>query len=232
MTEDTFYGKMVDRNIGLIGLEQQKKLKESCVAIFGLGGLGGVAAELLARSGIGTLKISDIDVFEHSNLNRQIFAYASTLGQSKVDVTERFLKDINPELKIEKFGISTEESINQMLNGANVAILCIDKALPSIHVARACREKDIPMVETIAIPFVNLRVYTKKTMTYEEFHELPTAGKSMEELYALDEESVAKIRTQWLMTFYNIEGLAKFFDEEAIKRIKKAGLPLLVPWSG
>ena len=168
--ENDFYKKLVDRNIGLLSWDQQKGLKETCVSVFGLGGLGGVIAQILIRCGIGKMKIVDNDHFEPTNLNRQIFSYTSTLNQLKVDVTERFLKEINPDLIIEKFTVVNEETVNLMLEGSKVALLAIDKTKPCILISRACREKGIPLIEGWAIPFGNVRVYTKDTITLEEVY--------------------------------------------------------------
>ena len=90
------YEDMVDRNLGIINEEQQALLKNSCVAVFGIGGLGGIIVEILCRSGIGHIKIIEPDNLEPSNLNRHVFCFHSTVGMKKNDVAEKFLKDINP----------------------------------------------------------------------------------------------------------------------------------------
>ena len=77
-------------------------LKKCHVAVFGLGGVGGFVAEALVRSGVGELTIVDGDVVAPSNLNRQLLALNSTVGQKKVDVAEKRLLDINPDLIIHK----------------------------------------------------------------------------------------------------------------------------------
>ncbi len=74
------------------------KLKQAHVAVFGLGGVGGTAAEALVRGGIGELTIVDGDVVAPSNLNRQIFALSDNIGQKKVDVAAKRLLSINPDL--------------------------------------------------------------------------------------------------------------------------------------
>lgn len=84
----------------LLGTAALKKLRQSRVAVFGLGGVGGFAAEALARAGVGTLDLTDSDTVSLSNLNRQIFALHSTLGKSKVMAAKERLTDINPDLKI------------------------------------------------------------------------------------------------------------------------------------
>lgn len=80
----------------LIGDDGLQRLKESKVAIFGVGGVGGYVAEALARCGVGTLDLIDDDVVSLSNINRQIIALHSTVGRAKVEVMAERIKDINP----------------------------------------------------------------------------------------------------------------------------------------
>lgn len=84
----------------IFGKNATEKLKNSRVAVFGLGGVGGYAVEALARSGIGTLDLIDHDKVALTNLNRQIFALHSTFGQYKADVAKKRVLDINPEATV------------------------------------------------------------------------------------------------------------------------------------
>lgn len=84
----------------LLGKEAMEKLKNSRVAVFGVGGVGGYAVEALARSGVGALDLIDDDKVSLSNLNRQIIALHSTLGQYKVDVAAARVRDINPDCAV------------------------------------------------------------------------------------------------------------------------------------
>ncbi len=84
----------------LIGEEGVKKLKNSRVAVFGVGGVGGYVCEALARSGVGALDLIDKDVVNLSNVNRQIIALHSTVGRLKTEVAAERAKDINPDIKV------------------------------------------------------------------------------------------------------------------------------------
>ena len=84
----------------LLGADAMNRLKHSRVAIFGVGGVGGFAAEALARSGIGTLDLIDDDKVCLTNLNRQIIALHSTVGQYKVDVAAARIHDICPDIQV------------------------------------------------------------------------------------------------------------------------------------
>ena len=84
----------------LLGETAMARLKASRVAVFGIGGVGGHAAEALVRSGIGAIDLIDSDQVSLTNLNRQLFALHSTLGMDKVDAAKARLLDINPELRV------------------------------------------------------------------------------------------------------------------------------------
>ena len=86
------------RNELFWGIENQNRLQQKHVAVFGLGGVGGFCAEALTRAGIGELTIVDFDEVSTSNINRQIVALHSTIGQYKAKLFEKRLTDINPEL--------------------------------------------------------------------------------------------------------------------------------------
>lgn len=89
----------------LIGKAAMERLANSRVAVFGIGGVGGYAAEALVRSGIGAIDIIDNDTVAPSNINRQIIALHSTLGMNKVDAAEARFLDINPALKLTKHAV-------------------------------------------------------------------------------------------------------------------------------
>ena len=84
----------------LLGESGLARLSSARVAIFGVGGVGGYVAESLARCGVGALDLIDNDVVSLSNLNRQIIATHSTLGQPKVEVAAARIRDINPNCKV------------------------------------------------------------------------------------------------------------------------------------
>lgn len=85
----------------LFGPEAMARLRQARVAVFGVGGVGGYVCEALCRSGVGAIDLFDDDRVGLSNINRQIVALHSTLGQYKVDVMAARLRDINPEIRVE-----------------------------------------------------------------------------------------------------------------------------------
>lgn len=91
------------RTEALLGVEAMERLKESRVAIFGVGGVGGYVAEALARSGVGAIDLIDRDKISITNLNRQIIALHSTVGKWKVEVMKERILDINPDCKVKAY---------------------------------------------------------------------------------------------------------------------------------
>ncbi len=100
----------------ILGKKGIENLKHATVAVVGVGAVGGYALEALARAGIGRLILVDFDVFEPSNINRQILALSSTLGQKKVLVAQKRVKEINPECEVVvKDMFITRENIDEIL---------------------------------------------------------------------------------------------------------------------
>ncbi len=99
----------------LLGAEAMEKLHNSRVAVFGIGGVGGYTVEALARSGVGALDLIDDDKVCLTNLNRQIIATRSTVGQYKVDVAAQRIHDIDPNIRVTThrcfFGPETQDRL-------------------------------------------------------------------------------------------------------------------------
>ena len=121
------YEEAFSRHKGIFTAEEQEKLKKSCVAVAGLGGVGGIELVTLARLGIGRFHIADRDKFEVANFNRQYGAKIETIGKSKVEVMEREIKQINPEAEVRIFpeGL-TKENASNFLEGVNVYVDGLD----------------------------------------------------------------------------------------------------------
>lgn len=135
----------------VIGKDKVDDLGQKCVLVIGCGGVGGYVCEALARSNIGRLIIVDFDVVDITNINRQIIALESTIGQKKVDVLEKRLKDINPNLDVVK--------IDSFIGVDNIEVLFKEKldylvdACDSIKTKLAlideCLKRKIPFVSSM-----------------------------------------------------------------------------------
>ncbi|MFH1181899.1 MAG: ThiF family adenylyltransferase [Candidatus Woesearchaeota archaeon] len=142
MQQEFSYEEAFSRNMGVLTPEAQQLLRNSCIAVAGVGGVGGTASEQLARMGIGYLKIADHDAFELSNVNRQVGASISTLGRKKTEVICEQLKGINPEMRIDSFSEGvTIDNVAEFVKGADAIIDAVDYFSPGIRFAihRAAR---------------------------------------------------------------------------------------------
>ena len=133
----------------LLGKERAEKLRKSSVLVIGLGGVGGLAAELLCRAGIGKMTIADGDTVEATNRNRQCAALTSTVGRSKAEVMAERLLDIHPELKLTVCReYLKEEKMEQLLLAEkyDCVLDAIDTIAPKLLLAKVCLKNRIPLV--------------------------------------------------------------------------------------
>lgn len=138
------------RNELFWGIENQNRLQQKHVAVFGLGGVGGFCAEALTRAGIGELTIVDFDEVSSSNINRQIVALHSTIGQYKAKLFEKRLTDINPELKLHVIDDFYTENLNELFNlGFGYVADAIDTMRSKITLLETCINKSIPVISSM-----------------------------------------------------------------------------------
>ena len=170
------------RNLGYVSPAEQKRLAESRAAVLGLGGVGGVAAELLARAGVGELVVCDVDQFEASNLNRQVGALNSTLGQAKTEVMARRLMDINPRLELKRAAPLDlgPDLATEALAECRAGVLAIDALGPALAALRAARAMNVPLVEALGLPVVQVRSYAPDGPDPEDG--LPSQGRGLAEV--------------------------------------------------
>jgi len=136
------------RTASLVGNDAIERLKRSTVAVFGLGGVGGYALEALARAGVGTLYLIDGDKVAPSNLNRQILATISTVGQNKVDVAEQRIKDINPDVKVVKRAqfYTPETQGDYDFSQFDYVIDAVDMVTAKLLLAVNCQNLGVPII--------------------------------------------------------------------------------------
>ena len=132
----------------LLGDEAMKKLENSRVAVFGVGGVGGYTVEALARSGVGTIDIIDDDKVCLTNINRQIIALTSTIGKYKVDVAEERIKDINPKITVNKYKMffTPETSGEFDFSQYDYVVDAIDTVTGKIELVMKANEAKIPII--------------------------------------------------------------------------------------
>ena len=139
------------REIMLIGKENLEKLKKSKVIIYGIGGVGSFVCEALARAGIEKLILVDYDKIELTNLNRQIHALHSTIGEQKTEAMKNRILDINPKAKVETYNNKeTKEKEEELINETiNYVIDCVDTITTKLKLIETAKRKNIPIISSM-----------------------------------------------------------------------------------
>ncbi|HIP38836.1 MAG TPA: tRNA threonylcarbamoyladenosine dehydratase [Desulfocapsa sulfexigens] len=128
-----------------LGEKKFNILQQAYVTIVGLGAVGGYAAEGLARAGVGRLRLVDFDTIQPSNINRQILALESSIGQTKVEVAKERISLINPECQVEALQIfAADDTLNDILSPApDILIDAIDSLNPKIQLLVGAHKRKI-----------------------------------------------------------------------------------------
>lgn len=134
----------------LLGREAVEKLRNSHVAVFGLGGVGSWCAEGLARAGVGELTLIDRDEVGESNINRQLCAIFPTVGLPKAEVMAARVRDINPEIKVNPIiGHYEAERRDSFFSNYDYVVDAIDLVSCKIDLIMSCMERNIPVISAL-----------------------------------------------------------------------------------
>lgn len=136
----------------LMGEEKVQNLLNANVLVVGLGGVGGICAEMIARSGVGKMTIVDADIVEASNRNRQIPALVSTDGKLKTDVMAERIRDINPDIELTVIPeFLKDQRILEVLKTQkfDYAVDCIDTLSSKVYFIKACLDLKIPLISSM-----------------------------------------------------------------------------------
>ena len=136
----------------LLGEEKSERLRQAHVLVVGVGGVGAYAAEMLCRAGVGRLTLVDADTVQPTNINRQLPALHSTLGQPKVEVLAARFRDINPEVELTVLPVFLkDENIPQLLDAAryDFVVDAIDTLAPKCHLIAEVLRRRIKIVSSM-----------------------------------------------------------------------------------
>lgn len=135
----------------LIGKEGGARLAGARVAVFGVGGVGGYVVEALVRSGVGALDLFDNDTVSESNLNRQIIALRSTVGQYKTDVAAARAMDINPDAKINtRHMFFLPENADEVdFSVYDYVVDAVDTVAAKMELIRRCKAAGVPIISSM-----------------------------------------------------------------------------------
>ena len=135
----------------IFGRDAMEKLKNSRVAVFGIGGVGGHVVESLVRSGVGAIDLIDSDVVHNSNINRQVIALLSNVGENKVDEFEKRIKDINPDVIVNKYVCFFTPENSHLFNFSDYDYIadCIDTVTGKIELVMKAQEVGVPIISSM-----------------------------------------------------------------------------------
>ena len=135
----------------IFGSDAMEKLKKSRVAVFGIGGVGGHVVESLVRSGVGAIDLIDSDVVHNSNINRQVIALLSNVGENKVDEFEKRIKDINPDAIVNKHVCFFTPENSHLFNFSDYDYIadCIDTVTGKIELVMKAQEVGVPIISSM-----------------------------------------------------------------------------------
>lgn len=134
------------RNLGSLGVDGQRKLLGKKVIIVGLGGLGGYVLEELARAGVGQITGVDPDVFDETNLNRQLLCEEGNLGKEKVSEAQKHLQKINKAVEFEGFAVPLDKLTDEIWREADLVFDCLDNIGDRLKLANKCSAANVPLV--------------------------------------------------------------------------------------
>ena len=142
-----------DRTELLLGKEKMQRLRDAHVLVVGVGGVGAYAAEMLCRAGVGEMTIIDADTVNPTNINRQLPATHSTVGQPKVEVLAQRFRDINPDIKLHALPIYLkEEEVGNLLDNTTTLsfiVDAIDTIAPKCTLISEALRRGIPIVSSM-----------------------------------------------------------------------------------
>ena len=194
------YKEFTTRNLGFVTEAEQTVLRDACVFVCGTGGMGGSAIMTLIRAGVGRLIFADLDSFEVSNLNRQLFATLKTVEQDKAMATRDQCLQINPEVKIEVLGADWSEHVDRLVQDADVVINGTDDLGASLLLYRTARAKGRAVIDAYASPLPSIYVTAPGDPMPEERLGYPTKSTDWNALTQEMHKAAAAAEAEYVLT--------------------------------
>jgi molybdopterin-synthase adenylyltransferase len=194
------YDEMVTRNVGFLTPAQQDTLRDGRVFVCGVGGMGGAALQSLVRAGVGHFALADVDVFETSNLNRQVFATLDTVGQPKIAATREAIARINPEVELSTYGAEWVELLDVILPEYPVVINGMDDIAAGIQLYRKARDRGATVIDAYTAPLPSVTVVRPNDERPEERLRFRTARRDWRMLTASQLDACRIAEAVYVMT--------------------------------
>lgn len=216
------YLDAMERHKGMWGEQGQEKLRQAKVAVGGVGGIGAISALMLAKAGIGNIRICDRDTYGIENIVEQAFATYDTAGVEKVVASCREMKRHNQFAEIEGFtgDLSKEEDALRLIEGIDILVAGVDNAPARIMLGKVCAQNKIPMVVSANIGWSVLH-----TVYFPGEYHYGTIWRDLEGISWLDgfpdinnPDSLKAIEREWniwvaALARYELDSLRVFLEE-------------------
>jgi hypothetical protein len=190
---------MTRRNIGFVSEAEQERLGAGRVFVCGAGGMGGACLQTLVRAGVGALELADFDTFEVSNLNRQVFASIPDLGQPKVEVTARRLREINPSVALTLHERDWLGAIDAVLSRCKVVVNGMDDIAAGIQLYRAARTHGATVIDAYPSTLPSVFVVRPGDPRPEERLGYPTRDVSPRQFTPGMLEACRQLELEWVL---------------------------------
>lgn len=232
--DPAFYRERTKRNELFLGItpeqmeHSQKKLADAVVGVAGAGGLGGGLAMMLARLGVGHIKICDPDSFEISNINRQLGATPATLGRNKAIVVGELIHETTPDVTVEIFPEGMQKHVaKEFVEGCDLLVDCVDfylidqrydmhKAFRESPTCKSC------VAGTVVGWGANVYHFTQDGLTLEDFYGIPADAEQTAEVV----DKLVKLQASFLPRFPSKEGIYDYMAETGNVPILSLAPPL------
>lgn len=175
------YNQMISRQKEVFTLDEQETLRTSPIVVMGCGGLGGTIIEQLVRSGFEKITIIDQDVFDETNLNRQVRSNLNSIGKSKVEITKKAMENINPNVEIKGYDLTVNQNNAEgIFKGNKILIDAVDNVYTRVMISRIAKKLGITFIHAaVEKTMGQLSVFSPDSITYEEIFKLKSAGKEL-----------------------------------------------------
>ena len=195
-----FYDEMTTRNLGFISEDEQARLRDGAVFVAGVGGMGGACVQMLVRAGVGKIAIADLDTFEVSNLNRQLFAFTDTVDRPKAEATAEGLLKINPDLQLVVLGADWTDQLERLATEYPVIVNGCDDVAATVELYRVARRKGATVIDAWASPLPSVVLVRPGDPRPEDRLGYPTVGTPWREITAGQRDGAFLKELEWVLT--------------------------------
>jgi molybdopterin/thiamine biosynthesis adenylyltransferase len=225
------YYSFTGRNLGFIDEREQQLLRQARVFVCGVGGMGGAAFMALARAGVGKFVIADIDRFEVSNLNRQVFAFADEVGREKAEVAAEAARRINPTIEIDVLDESWTSELSGIAERCPVIVNGMDDIAAGVHLYRTARDAAATVIDAYMSPLPSVIVVRPDDPRPEERLNYPTRNKDWRDIDEADRRAAMLAEIEHVMlhsSSRNYVDLAIAGEVAAGRRSRMSFAPMVI----